>query len=248
MTQKSLQAPVPLPQHQESQIPVSHGEPRRLPWMAIAIAAILIAAVAIALALGFVLGAKGANVPPAKAPEPTPIIAQNPAANAAAPLPVVIVTPGPTPIPQFGAAPIPGNGITLGIYTKPGKPGEMTDGGQIVASFILLAARGRIDEAMKLVEADVVETARIQQELERMAPEWRGVDGLVFEQGAFHFSRGKRLSVERLAHSPAQIADAESLWIARDIYTTNKSKLLHDPSLLLKQTDSVWRIVGIHTE
>ncbi|MBI2098266.1 MAG: hypothetical protein HYT49_01200 [Candidatus Wildermuthbacteria bacterium] len=87
------------------------------------------------------------GAPPASLPS-TP--SQGQTSGQVSPVPVVIVTPGPTPVPQFGAAPIPGNEITLGIYTKPGKPEEMTDGGQIAASFILLASSGRIDEALKL--------------------------------------------------------------------------------------------------
>ena len=124
--------------------------PRRsFPWTIVLIVVMgVITLAAIAFAAGTLLNSGASSAPPSVSVAP-----RDQAANAVAPLPVVIVTSAPasTPTPPtFGAAPIPGNGITLGIYAKPGKPGEMTDGGQIAASFILLASSGRIEEALKL--------------------------------------------------------------------------------------------------
>lgn len=128
-TQRQAQVPLPLPQ-----------TPRRVPWKAIAILAI--AAVAL-LAIGAVASTLfgGSNSSPTASSEAPKYSAPQPPAAAS--------QQRAAPNIEY-AAPIPGAGVTPGIYTKPGRPGQMTDGGQVAASFILLASYGRIDEAVQL--------------------------------------------------------------------------------------------------
>ena len=81
--------------------------------------------------------------------------------------------------------------FTPGTYTAPGDPATITDAVEVVASFILLASAGRIEEAMKL-SGDPFEAGLLRSVAARMYRDHPNVGSVIIPDGSLRHQKANR--------------------------------------------------------